>query len=99
MGAKQVKREIETDRNKNLTVSFQIENQDTTDLGQVEENFIFSKNINFRSNLTFEFTKQVIFESLLKHESISDQMAALAVWISVQRFMGDLPDLESVKKV
>lgn len=99
MGAKQVKKEIETDRNKNLTVSFQIENQDSSNPGEHERNFIFSKKINFRSNLTFEFTKQVIDQSLLKHESSSDQMAALAVWISIQRFMGDLPDPESVNKV
>ena len=49
---------------------------------------------NFQSDVTSEYTKELIDRSLLKLETLSDQIAALAVWVTIQRFMGDLNDTE-----
>ena len=83
MGAKQAKANT-----KNRNVTFKIDEQMNPD------EILFSKfaQANFNPSITNEFTKQVLDESILRLNTPGDQIAALAVWISVLRFMGDLPD-------
>jgi myosin-7 len=48
----------------------------------------------FQGNASAEYTKKPLKQSLLPLKSEGDQLAALAVWITVLRFMGDLPDMK-----
>ena len=48
----------------------------------------------FQGNATPEYTKKPLKQSLLPLKSEGDQLAALAVWITILRFMGDLPDIK-----
>jgi myosin VIIa len=48
----------------------------------------------FQGNATPEYTKRSLKQSLLPLKSEGDQLAALAVWITILRFMGDLPDIK-----
>ena len=99
MGAKQTKRETEintTDLSRaNRTVSFKIDNENidsNSEEATADLNFVFSKfaHTNFQHDFNHEFTKEVIDGSLIKLDAYADQIAALAVWITIQRFMGDL---------
>ncbi|XP_059397584.1 unconventional myosin-VIIa isoform X2 [Carassius carassius] len=46
----------------------------------------------FQGNATYTYTRRPLKQPLLFHEDEGDQLAALAVWITVLRFMGDLPE-------
>lgn len=46
----------------------------------------------FQKNATHFYIRKPLRYPLLAHENIGDQMAALAVWITILRFMGDLPE-------
>ncbi|XP_067278800.1 unconventional myosin-VIIa [Pseudorasbora parva] len=46
----------------------------------------------FQGNATHVYTRRPLKQPLLFHEDEGDQLAALAVWITVLRFMGDLPE-------
>ena len=48
----------------------------------------------FQGNASAEYTKKALKQSLLPLRSEGDQLAALAVWITVLRFMGDLADVK-----
>jgi myosin-7 len=48
----------------------------------------------FQGNASPEYTKKPLKQSLLPLKSEGDQLAALAVWITILRFMGDLPDIK-----
>ena len=48
----------------------------------------------FQGNATPEYSKKPLKQSLLPLKSEGDQLAALAVWITILRFMGDLPDIK-----
>ena len=82
MGAKIAKSKNDiTNRN----VTFNIDDQDQI----IFANFAQA---NFNPSITNEFTKQVLDQSILRLNSIGDEIAALAVWITILRFMGDLSD-------
>ncbi|XP_056586793.1 unconventional myosin-VIIa [Triplophysa dalaica] len=46
----------------------------------------------FQGNATYTYVRRQLKQPLLFHEDEGDQLAALAVWITVLRFMGDLPE-------
>ncbi|KAJ8386623.1 hypothetical protein AAFF_G00168550 [Aldrovandia affinis] len=46
----------------------------------------------FQSTTTHTYVRRPLKQPLLFHEDEGDQLAALAVWITVLRFMGDLPE-------
>uniref|UniRef100_A0A8C1JLC2 Myosin VIIAb n=1 Tax=Cyprinus carpio TaxID=7962 RepID=A0A8C1JLC2_CYPCA len=46
----------------------------------------------FQGNATYTYIRRPLKQPLLFHEDEGDQLAALAVWITVLRFMGDLPE-------
>ncbi|XP_029107068.1 unconventional myosin-VIIa-like [Scleropages formosus] len=46
----------------------------------------------FQGNTTHSHSRRPLKQPLLLHEDEGDQLAALAVWITVLRFMGDLPE-------
>ncbi|XP_065142943.1 unconventional myosin-VIIa [Paramisgurnus dabryanus] len=46
----------------------------------------------FQGNATYTYMRRPLKQPLLFHEDEGDQLAALAVWITVLRFMGDLPE-------
>uniref|UniRef100_A0A8C2G9D7 Myosin VIIAb n=1 Tax=Cyprinus carpio TaxID=7962 RepID=A0A8C2G9D7_CYPCA len=46
----------------------------------------------FQGNATHTYIRRPLKQPLLFHEDEGDQLAALAVWITVLRFMGDLPE-------
>lgn len=60
------------------------------------DEYVFSKfaATYFQGNATPEYTKKPLKQSLLPLKSEGDQLAALAVWITILRFMGDLPDVK-----
>lgn len=60
------------------------------------DEYVFSKfaATYFQGNATPEYTKRPLKQSLLPLKSEGDQLAALAVWITILRFMGDLPDIK-----
>ncbi|NXF48573.1 MYO7A protein, partial [Oceanites oceanicus] len=46
----------------------------------------------FQGTTTHTYVRRPLKQPLLYHEDEGDQLAALAVWITVLRFMGDLPE-------
>ncbi|XP_061537095.1 unconventional myosin-VIIa-like isoform X8 [Phycodurus eques] len=46
----------------------------------------------FQGTATHTYVRRPLKQPLLFHEDEGDQLAALAVWITVLRFMGDLPE-------
>ncbi|XP_077623655.1 unconventional myosin-VIIa isoform X2 [Crocuta crocuta] len=46
----------------------------------------------FQGTTTHTYTRRPLRQPLLYHDDEGDQLAALAVWITVLRFMGDLPE-------
>uniref|UniRef100_A0AAY5JWK3 Myosin VIIAb n=1 Tax=Esox lucius TaxID=8010 RepID=A0AAY5JWK3_ESOLU len=46
----------------------------------------------FQGTTTHTYLRRPLKQPLLFHEDEGDQLAALAVWITVMRFMGDLPE-------
>ncbi|KAK0401978.1 hypothetical protein QR680_016074 [Steinernema hermaphroditum] len=46
----------------------------------------------FQGHVSAQHIKKTLRQPLLHHESAGDQMASMAVWITILRFMGDLPD-------
>ncbi|XP_037696715.1 unconventional myosin-VIIa isoform X2 [Choloepus didactylus] len=46
----------------------------------------------FQGTTTHTYTRRPLKQPLLYHDDEGDQLAALAVWITVLRFMGDLPE-------
>uniref|UniRef100_A0A6I8PI47 Myosin VIIA n=1 Tax=Ornithorhynchus anatinus TaxID=9258 RepID=A0A6I8PI47_ORNAN len=46
----------------------------------------------FQGTSTYSYVRRPLKQPLLFHEDEGDQLAALAVWITVLRFMGDLPE-------
>ncbi|XP_017574409.1 unconventional myosin-VIIa isoform X1 [Pygocentrus nattereri] len=46
----------------------------------------------FQGNITHTYVRRPLKQPLLFHEDEGDQLAALAVWVTVLRFMGDLPE-------
>uniref|UniRef100_A0A3P9PVR5 Myosin VIIAa n=1 Tax=Poecilia reticulata TaxID=8081 RepID=A0A3P9PVR5_POERE len=46
----------------------------------------------FQGTTTHTYVRRPLKQPLLFHEDEGDQLAALAVWITVLRFMGDLPE-------
>ncbi|CAF1212835.1 unnamed protein product, partial [Didymodactylos carnosus] len=49
----------------------------------------------FQGNATPSFTKKALKQPLLALKSERDQLAALAIWITILRFMCDLPDIRT----
>ncbi|CAF3882378.1 unnamed protein product, partial [Adineta steineri] len=49
----------------------------------------------FQGNATSYFTKKTLKQPLLAIKSERDQLAALAIWITILRFMCDLPDVRT----
>ncbi|CAF0829323.1 unnamed protein product [Rotaria sordida] len=49
----------------------------------------------FQGNATPQFTKKTLKQPLLAIKSERDQLAALAIWITILRFMCDLPDVRT----
>lgn len=60
------------------------------------DEYLFSKfaATYFQGSASAEFNKKPLKQSLLPLRSEGDQLAALAVWITILRFMGDLPDVK-----
>jgi myosin-7 len=60
------------------------------------DEYLFSKfaATYFQGSASAEFSKRPLKQSLLPLRTEGDQLAALAVWITVLRFMGDLPDVK-----
>ncbi|EYB92469.1 hypothetical protein Y032_0193g1385 [Ancylostoma ceylanicum] len=48
----------------------------------------------FQSQITATHSKKPLKSPLLSHEDPGTQLAAMAVWITILRFMGDLPDVK-----
>ncbi|PIO58432.1 hypothetical protein TELCIR_20133, partial [Teladorsagia circumcincta] len=48
----------------------------------------------FQSQITSSHSKKPLKSPLLTHEDSASQLAAMAVWITILRFMGDLPDVK-----
>ncbi|ELT99384.1 hypothetical protein CAPTEDRAFT_226057 [Capitella teleta] len=46
----------------------------------------------FQGNATHTYIRRVLKQSLLPLKNDGDQLAALAVWVTILRFMGDLPE-------
>ncbi|KAM6970400.1 unconventional myosin-VIIa [Aplochiton taeniatus] len=46
----------------------------------------------FQSSNTYTYVRRPLKQPLLFHDDEGDQLAALAVWITVLRFMGDMPE-------
>ena len=46
----------------------------------------------FQGNATCTYTRRVLQQPLLPLKDEGDQLASLAVWITILRFMGDLPE-------
>uniref|UniRef100_A0A2R9B4R9 Unconventional myosin-VIIa n=1 Tax=Pan paniscus TaxID=9597 RepID=A0A2R9B4R9_PANPA len=46
----------------------------------------------FQGTTTHSYTRRPLKQPLLYHDDEGDQLAALAVWITILRFMGDLPE-------
>nr|XP_045364978.1 unconventional myosin-VIIa isoform X6 [Camelus bactrianus]XP_045364979.1 unconventional myosin-VIIa isoform X6 [Camelus bactrianus] len=46
----------------------------------------------FQGTTTHTYTRRPLKQPLLYHEDEGNQLAALAVWITILRFMGDLPE-------
>ncbi|XP_053505469.1 unconventional myosin-VIIa [Ictalurus furcatus] len=46
----------------------------------------------FQGNTTHTYVRRPLKQPLLYHEDEGDQLAALAVWVTVLRFMGDMPE-------
>ncbi|XP_055405139.1 unconventional myosin-VIIa [Bubalus kerabau] len=46
----------------------------------------------FQGTATHTYTRRPLKQPLLYHDDEGDQLAALAVWITILRFMGDLPE-------
>ncbi|XP_066225342.1 unconventional myosin-VIIa isoform X2 [Saccopteryx leptura] len=46
----------------------------------------------FQGTTTHTYTRRPLKQPLLYHDDEGDQLAALAVWITILRFMGDLPE-------
>ncbi|XP_032751557.1 unconventional myosin-VIIa isoform X3 [Rattus rattus] len=46
----------------------------------------------FQGTTTHSYTRRPLKQPLLFHDDEGDQLAALAVWITILRFMGDLPE-------
>jgi myosin-7 len=72
---------------------------DSRPIPKTDENldeYVFSKYAAtyFQGNATAEYTKKALKQSLLPSKSEGDHLAALAVWITILRFMGDLPDVK-----
>ncbi|KAJ1347387.1 hypothetical protein KIN20_002426 [Parelaphostrongylus tenuis] len=49
----------------------------------------------FQSQISCAHSKKPLKSSLLAHEDKRTELAAMAVWVTILRFMGDLPDVES----
>ncbi|VDM53445.1 unnamed protein product [Angiostrongylus costaricensis] len=49
----------------------------------------------FQSQVSCSHSKKPLKSSLLIHEDKRTQLAAMAVWATILRFMGDMPDVES----
>ncbi|KAK5978240.1 hypothetical protein GCK32_007754, partial [Trichostrongylus colubriformis] len=50
----------------------------------------------FQSQITSTHSKKPLKSPLLTHEDSATQLAAMAVWITILRFMGDLPDIKQI---
>lgn len=48
----------------------------------------------FQSQITSSHSKKPLKSPLLTHEDSGTQLAAMAVWVTILRFMGDLPDVK-----
>ncbi|KAM5316303.1 unconventional myosin-VIIa isoform 5-T7 [Glossophaga mutica] len=46
----------------------------------------------FQGTTTHTYTRRPLKQPLLYHDDEGDQLAALAVWVTILRFMGDLPE-------
>ncbi|XP_053334493.1 unconventional myosin-VIIa isoform X3 [Clarias gariepinus] len=46
----------------------------------------------FQGNTTHTYVRRPLKQPLLYHEDEGDQLAALAVWVTILRFMGDMPE-------
>ncbi|XP_065580984.1 myosin-VIIa-like isoform X3 [Artemia franciscana] len=46
----------------------------------------------FQGNVSHQYTRKTLKQSLLPLQTQGDQLAALALWITILRFMGDLPE-------
>ncbi|UJR09223.1 hypothetical protein I4U23_013470 [Adineta vaga] len=53
----------------------------------------------FQGNATPHFTKKTLKQPLLAIKSERDQLAALAIWITILRFMCDLPDVRTANVI
>ena len=105
MGAKQAREENESNKhNKQRTVSFKLDSSKNNngivqnELELASLTFAQYAVNHFQYGVSSEYTKELIDHALLKQVSLSDEIAALAVWITIQRFMGDLNEIETNNK-
>jgi myosin-7 len=64
--------------------------EDTEDISQYK--FAKFAATYFTNNATHSYIRRVLKQPLLPLKNEGDQLAALAVWITILRFMGDLPE-------
>ena len=70
-----------------MTIPLPVDEEDISD-------YKFSKfaAMYFQANATHTYIRRPVRQSLLPLKTEGDHLAALAVWITIQRFMGDLPE-------
>ncbi|KAK6015900.1 myTH4 domain protein, partial [Ostertagia ostertagi] len=70
--------------------------EETVHVDEDLEKYQFSKfaATYFQSQITSSHSKKPLKSPLLTHQDSASQLAAMAVWITILRFMGDLPDVK-----
>ncbi|ETN74934.1 hypothetical protein NECAME_12604 [Necator americanus] len=72
-----------------------IQTNNVIDVGDLEK-YQFGKfaATYFQSQITATHSRKPLKSPLLSHEDPGTQLAAMAVWITILRFMGDMPDMK-----
>ncbi|KAG8522814.1 Unconventional myosin-VIIa, partial [Galemys pyrenaicus] len=73
-----------------LDVALPLPDEDEDDLSEYK--FAKFGATYFQGTTTHTYTRRPLKQPLLYHDDEGDQLAALAVWITILRFMGDLPE-------
>ncbi|XP_032907137.1 unconventional myosin-VIIa isoform X1 [Catharus ustulatus] len=83
----QVQRELEEE---DLDAALPLPEEEEEDLSEYK--FAKFAATYFQGTTTHTYIRRPLKQPLLYHEDEGDQLAALAVWITILRFMGDLPE-------
>lgn len=83
----QVQKEIEEE---DLDAALPLPEEEEEDLSEYK--FAKFAATYFQGTTTHTYIRRPLKQPLLYHEDEGDQLAALAVWITILRFMGDLPE-------